>query len=273
MCKEVACGGMRRGVISTHRNVGPALVIIQKGLLHRIGVLLRVQPEQRRVGACPQRRVDHGDQREQHASGQRGGGGSIKALAQAVALVVVGLRHQRRVAQVRAVEREDGRWEQAAVLGLRAHRWLKNCFQLCSWILLSMAWHGTAEDTGCHLRAQMCGHSRLLVLIAVFAPTQQAKALSSGASLPASSAPASVLYPCISNCRESKRAGWRVGCGTHQAGHGDTRDDNANDQCEGDHGHIEGAFVSSHRCEEVEKDARQSKSAEIGDTCHRQQCP
>lgn len=112
----LASGGISGGWLP-YRDICSALVIIQQRLLHRTG-LLGVEAEQSRVGACPQRRVHNGDQGEQHPRGQCGGRGRVQTLAEAVALVIVRLRHQRRVAQVRAVQREDSRGEQAAVFGL-----------------------------------------------------------------------------------------------------------------------------------------------------------
>ena len=48
-------------------------------------------------------------------SGECGCRRCVDALPQAIANVVMRLGHQSRVAQVGAVEGEDGRWEQAAI--------------------------------------------------------------------------------------------------------------------------------------------------------------
>ena len=67
-------------------------------------------------------RSQHCMDNTQLTSGERGRGSCVDALAQSVANVVVGLRHQGRVAQVGAVEGEDRGWEQAAVARLHPYQ-------------------------------------------------------------------------------------------------------------------------------------------------------
>lgn len=103
------------------------LFLVQQRLVAAVGVCLISQAQadpqvkQRRVGARAQGRVHHGQQRQAHAQRKRRGRGRIQAVAEAVALVRVRLGHQGGIAQVGAVQGEDGGREEAAIPRLGQH--------------------------------------------------------------------------------------------------------------------------------------------------------
>lgn len=89
----------------------------QHGLPSRPPGTPRGRQERPARRACPHRGVDHREQSEQHPAGERPGGDRVEVLGEAVAGVVARLAGEGAVAEVHAVDGNEGAGQQAAVDG------------------------------------------------------------------------------------------------------------------------------------------------------------